>query len=170
MRSIPIYFRIDSSSNQTWLQKLNSTTRRDSSRRRTLHLPDRSRASDSRGPRREKMWLSTVSATPGCYSICMDPGKCNGDWEKVCQLAQRWFCLVYLAVNHGLDASDADKSIPTIGQLMCGGDKGDRWGSAQKIFSRPQSPRQAPPNTDHPAASSSTAGASGGGGAHLVEW
>jgi hypothetical protein len=67
----------------------------------------------------------------------MDPEKCNDDWEKVCQLAQRSprFCLVYLAVNHRLDVSDADKSISIIGQLMCGGDKGNSCGSAQKIFS-----------------------------------
>jgi hypothetical protein len=52
--------------------------------------------------------------------------------ETVFQLVQYWpgFCLVYLAVNHGLDASDADKNILAIRQLMCGGDKGDSWGSA----------------------------------------
>jgi hypothetical protein len=38
-------------------------------------------------------------------------------------------------MNHGLDASDIDKSISTIDQLMCGGDKRDSWDSAQKIFS-----------------------------------
>jgi hypothetical protein len=28
-------------------------------------------------------------------------------------------------MNHGLDALDADKNIPVIGQLICGGDKED---------------------------------------------
>jgi hypothetical protein len=35
-------------------------------------------------------------------------------------------------VNHGLDASDADKNIPSIDQLIYGGDKWDSRGSAKK--------------------------------------
>jgi hypothetical protein len=86
---------------------------------------------------KEKMWLSTISATPACYSKCIDQKSAMMIGEEVYQLAQHWlgFCLVYLAVNHGQIGSDIDKSIPTINQLICGGDKGDRWGCAKKIFS-----------------------------------